>query len=214
MESQNEFRMNEKIEISEENGEFFYKTIVLGVNSESIMIGMPMFRSNILLLYEKDRVVIKRIKDNAVYYYSSQILSRQREDQVPLYQIQYPQLFERVQRRKFLRLPCMLQINYRPLQPGDEISQDFYTSQTIDISGGGVKFYTDYDFSLGQFLEVELILPHYTLRTHARVVKTAGGKGFNDRDGGKWAAVEFYQLHERERDTLVAFIFKKLRERL
>ena len=252
MESKDKFSINEKLEISAEKGECFYKTIVLGVDSKSIIIGMPMFRNKILLLYERDWVVIKKTKDDALYYYSSQIISRQRENQIAMYEIQYPQLYERVQRRKFLRLPCMVQVNYRRVNPEDEMNQEeelkkpedrkanrelqpqnpkekmmsqavdlegrkeeFCVSQSIDISGGGAKFYTEMDYSPGQLLEVEIILPDYTVRTHARVVYATGGIGLlHEMDSGKWAAVEFFQLPERERDILVAFIFKKMRERL
>lgn len=218
MESQDEFSMNENLEVSAEKGECFYKTIVLGVDSDSIIIGMPMFGNNILLLYEKDWMVIKKTKNDAVYYYSSQVISRWRENQVPMYQIHYPQLFERVQRRKFIRISCMLPINYRGvnLEDVDPITrEEFHVSQSIDISGSGVKFYTDLDFSPGKLLEMEIILPDYTVRTHARIVRTSGVKGdINKNDCGQWAAVEHYHLQERERDILVAFIFKKMRERL
>ncbi len=252
MESRDEFKVNENIEISAEKGDSFYKTIVMEINSRSLMIGMPMFRNNILLLYEKDWVVIKKTKKDAVYYYSSRVVRRHRENQVSLYEIQYPQLYERVQRRKFLRLPCMLEVHYRPVNEGEvtpkakiegavdkqlreetellPVSEqspgngdvkaqapggEFHVSQSIDISGGGVKFYTGYDFSPGQLLEVEIILPDYTVRTHARVVHTGGiNHLLNGLGCGKWAAVEFYHLQERERDILVAFIFKKMRERL
>ncbi len=220
MTKKHNFKVNEKLEIALEEEEHFYKSMIQDMEKGSITVGLPINNNKSLLLYQGDKIKVKKIEDDAVYYYTSKVISRLKDDNVPLYNLEEPRISERLQRRKYVRVPCVLPVKYRYHQK--EISRQeghqefkFQEGLTVDIGGGGIKFSSELNIPPGQFLDINVVLPDFVLNARAKVVRTIELKErFNKDNINYWICVEFFSICEKDREKFISFIFERMREGL
>lgn len=215
------FKINENIEVALEDEGVYYKTIVQEVSEDHLIIGVPILKREALVLYKGDRIIIKIIREDAVYFFSSEIKDRLKGDNVPLYILNVPQLMERLQRRGHVRVPCMLPTYYRVYPKHEEGDNQqavgdkscYLVGETVDISGGGIKLVSVTEMAVGQNVEIMLKLPHRVIKAVGQVITVkkvsySRSKSFPIQR----ISLKFIQITEQDREEIIAFIFKKLRE--
>ncbi|PKM81500.1 MAG: hypothetical protein CVU88_03910 [Firmicutes bacterium HGW-Firmicutes-13] len=211
------FRVNEIFELALEEEGTYYKTIIQEVSENYIIIGLPVSKGETLLLYEDDRVILKKIRADAVYYFSSEITARLNDDNVPLYKLCIPRMLQRIQRRGYVRVPCILLTYYRVHKEGEGKPEegkepDFLPAETVDISGGGIKFISDKEMSPGQNLEIKLKLPRREVKAVGQVITIQKISDNRSKYPIYRISLKFTRILERDREEIIAFIFRKLRE--
>lgn len=81
----------------------------------------------------------------------------------------------------------------------------------VEISGAGLVFTADREFSLDDRLEMVLFLSQFPLQT-------AGAMGrihrHDDRAGKSAWAVDFTSIREQDREAIVRYVFQQQRERI
>lgn len=84
----------------------------------------------------------------------------------------------------------------------------------LDISGAGMRFNSDVELSDGDLVECKLVIPVFpyseitALCQVVRVESVGGG----DIGGKSRVAMKFMVIHEKDRDSLINYIFMKNRE--
>ena len=109
-----------------------------------IVITEPEYLEGSTLLREDINVLVMVTRDDAMYQFSSQI-KRMLSNVTREYLLAPPRRFERVQRRMFARVETTKKLTYAVIVPlGEWQSYDdrleWHSSQTVDMSGGGIQF--------------------------------------------------------------------------
>jgi len=104
--------------------------------------------------------------------------------------IHLPSQVEKRERRKYLRLPIELEVSYK-------VEDTAIPSKTINISAGGVYFFTPSRVEVGQEVEMSISLPGETLDLKAKVIRTMQNA----------ATVEFCDDHIKI-DKLAGFLYQ------
>ena len=111
-------------------------------------------------------------------------------------------------RRKFLRTKLYVGLNYKILdQPAREV-----TSQTADISAGGVRIVLLEDHPVGTSVQLKFLLPHFLqeIKTVGKIVWTkelplpqmALGKAFE-------AGIEFTYIHPHDQERIQKYVLEQ-----
>lgn len=123
---------------------------------------------------------------------------------IPFLEISSPVDFAPIERRRHRRVKAVIPVEYR------KISDSFFKStQTLDISGGGLKIRVDDSIEAGDELEVLIYLPESdVISALGRVVR------IEERGNEREAGLEFMIIDERFRRNIINFVFKaELKER-
>lgn len=112
---------------------------------------------------------------------------------------------ELVQRRRYVRADCCVRLVLAPALPDDERAPAIGT--TLDLAGGGVRARVSGGFEPGDLVRVRLFLDddEDEVAALAHVVR---------RLDEETLALEFDEISVRERERLVRFVFRRLRQSL
>ena len=113
-----------------------------------------------------------------------------------------PQDQEWEKKRRFQRFALSYPVRYRLHDAPRDV--DFITSQTKDISGGGISFYTKGSFPLGTILEFEVDVPSidHSVRALGRVMRIEEVEADQLYDVG----ISFSQIDDKDQKDLVEYI--------
>ena len=82
----------------------------------------------------------------------------------------------------------------------------------VNISGAGLRFHTDENFKLGDFVELNIVLPPYPyfiIESIGKIVRIS-----RENSKTKEVAVKFVAISEDNREMLIKYVFKRQRELL
>ena len=112
MQIKNLFRENMLLEVYDNASGVYFKSLLQGVDDDSLAIGIPMKDGKSLAL-RKGSVYLCRVPlEDALYYFRSEIDGERKGDRVPLYLLSWPDHVERRQRREYYRLECSFDVEY------------------------------------------------------------------------------------------------------
>lgn len=128
-----------------------------------------------------------------------------------------PKEFKKVERRKFFRFPTNAQIEYVILPKEQDylqvkdIPKEFLNamkvSNAIDISGGGIKIFTEEAPEANQQILLSIFIPH-EIKVICSVVRIE-----RDIKNQKYkTSLRFEDISERSRDRIIEYIFEIMRE--
>ena len=182
----------QKIDISA-NGKI-YSAYVLNVYGDSISLQMPI----------KDEF---RLRNNEVVEYfiplgsslfsckSFIVASKEKYDN-QFVVFSFPRVISRAERRKHIKIPCLMLCAYSDMK-----EQDFKETFMIDISQGGMKFFTIEEYEEGKELFIKINVPEEILLV-AEVVR----KNYDAISGKYKTAVKFTKIEGSGNQQLVTFI--------
>lgn len=204
------FEVNDKIEIALQEHHTYYMTMVQETDKDFITIGLPMLNARGLLLREEEEIKVKKVEESAIYVFLGRVISRLKNDNVPLYKIEVSSEYERIQRRNYVRISIVLPLKYRLEQE----KRDFISTKTVDISGGGLMFVSDTDLLPNEILDLKLRLFGKDLEAKGKVIRTYKFLDSKANVQKVRVCAEFAQIREQDREKIISFIFKKIRNSL
>ncbi len=168
-----------------------------------LKIAMPSLKGRFVPLPRGNFVYITAISDKVVYSFSSRVLDYGRDENSFLVMyITVPPSVKRIQRRRYVRIPLVLNGTY--ILPGDEKQYKFVTR---DFSAGGMLMCTSNILSVGQPILVNLDLGNIQLcQQKAQVVRSAGK---NESTGFYEYGVQFLEIAPDLERALVVFVFQQ-----
>jgi len=111
-----------------------------------------------------------------------------------------------IEKRKYIRLDKPLQLSFSIVNEDNDKSkkktQDLFSAQTVDISGGGIKFTTPVKLKNGHLLYINLevpIFPYVDISIKGKVVRVEGNN----------IGINFEQITNAEANRLIKYIFEK-----
>ena len=209
-------------------------------SADEAVIEMPV-KSGVLVPLEPNELFqVCFYTTKGLYQCQSQVVSRHYEDSLPVAVIKLRSEFEKLQRRQYYRMECLLQMEFCSLsedeydellaqksdswnapaqkdQPEEERENErlrFYSGVTLDISGGGVRFNSSHEAQAGDIIALRIAFTEEEVRKiqilFARVLTVVP---VQNRSGLFEHRVEFVSISNAERECIIRYIFLEERKR-
>lgn len=211
-----ELTVAQKLYVARAGEEEWYVSSLQDMNDSGLYIAMPYLRGSALVLSPGEEVQVRFTHESGVYMFTSRVLARKQET-VPLYRIGYPTEVKRIQQRRFVRLPIMLDVIYAPVPEKPAQQPVWVKGRTADLSGGGLRLRVRELLPVGTLLTLKFYLPWekkpVELTLEGRVVRTEVTEGREPGEKLYFLGIEFVNITRRDQDEIVRFIFRKMAER-
>ena len=190
-------------------------------------IAMPLSEGKVIPLEIDDDYNLCFFTNSGLYQCTAPIKKRYTENRMYVMDVIFLTPLKKFQRRKFYRLDCLFPIRYRivpkeQFEKKNEAEQDnekdeiLWEEGTIsDLSGGGIRFHGNVECKKGDFVEIVLplslqsgIIPLSLYMKVVSCVHFEGSRVAYETRG------EFLNINEKERETVIKYVFEEQRRRM
>jgi len=206
-----DLKVNQLIEIKVaiDEGFEYYASRIEEIGDKYLFISMPIRKGEYIPMHIGEEILIVIYHKTGTFGFFTQIVGRKWE-QIPLLIINKPdRLSSSVnQKREYVRLKVALPLRYQIVdnEEGSEAEEGI----TVDLSAGGLLFYTRGELKADQKLIIELQFnPQEIFFAKAHVVRVFER---SKHENAMRVAIEFDDITEGQRDRIFKFIFEKQRE--
>lgn len=182
-------------------------------NDNIIEILFPMIKNNTIAISDGEILELITTKQEAVYEFIAVVVGI-RYDNIPVLQIKIISEPKKIQRRNFYRLKIVKPIRYRIFDTsGDsEKVNEYFEGILLDISEGGIMFYTKKEMDLNDLLDLEIDLDTDSIIQLKGIIVR---KQYNTEKSFLYEyGVRFQNPTRTEKDVLMKFIFQEQRKLL
>lgn len=196
------------------------------VSDDQIEILMPMEQTKLILLPVDGEYEMYFYTENGLYECVGRVIDRYKSNNVYILLIELETNLRKFQRREYYRYSCVLDMDARSLfeEEIDEKSEEkgnfhlvpgmpLKRSVVVDISGGGLRFVSDYKYEKGSF-----VLCKYTLfskgenKVYEIVSKILEVREIESRNGGFEHRVQYMNVNPKAREEIIQYIFDEERK--
>ncbi|MDF2542247.1 MAG: hypothetical protein K0S47_1965 [Herbinix sp.] len=222
------------------NSKSYISQLLDYVDHEKFNIGMPFENGRMLLLEMGKGYNLCFYTSKGLYQCNCQVVNRFRENNIYFATVLITTDLEKVQRRQYYRLECLLDMQYHIISPEEghlekkiknnefislaekneaikryeELGKLWYKASMIDISGGGARFNSDAQHERGDQINIRLDLGSSSmvkkLSIGAIVITSTG---ILNRPGKYEHRIEFTNIDKKEREEIIKYIFEQERLR-
>lgn len=210
-----ELKVNQKAQLKVMDGLYtgIYVSRVEDIGEDYIKLAMPIVKGEIIPLSIGTKVEVVVSDQDKAYGFTGLIRNRQISP-VPMFTMKFPDKIRKIQRRNYVRIECSIPVQYAVIDNSEELDQDlvFQTGRTLDISGGGLRLFTNHSLEQEQKLFIKLkLLKDDEIEIKGKVIRLLD----IDEETKKKRfiyGIEFIDINERDRDKIISFIFEKQRQ--
>lgn len=190
-------------------------------------IAMPISEGKVIPLEIDDDYNLCFFTNSGLYQCTAQIKKRYTENRMYVMDVIFLTPLKKFQRRKFYRLDCLFPIRYRivpkeQFEKKNEAEQDnekdeiLWEEGTIsDLSGGGIRFHGNVECKKEDLVEIVLPLSLQSgivpLSLYMKVVSCVHFEGSRVAYETRG---EFLDINEKERETVIKYVFEEQRRRM
>lgn len=209
-------------------------------SADEAVIEMPVKGGSLVALEPEELFQVCFYTNKGLYQCQSQVVSRHYEDSLPVAVIKLRSEFEKLQRRQYYRMECLLQMEFRtlteeeydellfqktisvntPAEKGFETDGEpveqvrFYNGVSLDISGGGVRFNSEHAAESGDIIALRIAFASEEARKlQLLFAKVLTVTPVQNRSGMFEHRVEFVSISNAERESIIRYIFLEERKR-
>lgn len=203
--------MKIEIGVSKTNGEMFYPSQLLdNKNGKEFMISGPIVKNDLVLLHVGEKITISyMIKDRGKHYFLAEIISRS-HSQIYTLKIKRLSNIKNIQQRKYYRLSTNIPV--LKCSKEKKIGMQDYTEEnceTKDISGGGMKIYSNKLHMVGDKVDCSIDLLGENIFLKCKVIRIDDVDSFNYK---YLIGLEFIDIDNKHRDMIIGYIFEEQRK--
>lgn len=195
------------------------------LSDERIEICMPMEQTKLILLPVGGEYELCFYTKTGIYQSFARVIDRYKIDGVFILLFELTTNLRKHQRREYYRFNCILNMQSRELSEEERLSYEeqkgmvleknlpLRQSVIVDISGGGIRFVSDY-----QYEKDTIIYLTYTLLYQGKEKKyELAGKILNSRElenrkGQYEHRVQYVNIDTSQREEIIRFIFEEERK--
>lgn len=189
-----------------------YYSSIQDVGKSSFYIMVPSLLNKPLLLQQGEQVYVQVIGNNELYCFNTVVLGK-KEEQIFLYSLAIPEIIERVQQRKYVRLATLMEVDYAEILE-DKIPLEYIKSRCLDLSGGGIRLAVNRPYLPGSKIAIRFQLPlkgrKIVIEVNSRVVRVETVEEKKERI--YHLGLEFENITRKQQDEIFAYIFNKMLE--
>lgn len=209
-------------------------------SADEAVIEMPVKGGTLVALEPDELFQVCFYTGKGLYRCQSQVVSRHYEDSLPVAVIRFRSEFEKLQRRQYYRMECLLQMEFRPLseeeydemlfqktvshgepvgskhldEGANETQMRFYNGISLDISGGGLRFNSAHAAKSGDIIALHIAFASEEARKlQLLFAKVLTVTPVQNRSGMFEHRVEFVSISNAERESIIRYIFLEERKR-
>jgi len=181
-----------------------------------VVFQIPMYKGDYYPLHINTLLNVIFFQKDKVYLFRGKVYERFTVNELHFVKVEVLSDIINIQRRRDYRLSCILEIKYREVElDGLKLKpkkEEFTSTRTIDISGGGVCIVLNEELSVNTYLECTLNLEDkISVEFIGKIVRTE--KNEDDNVYYKYKAGISYQIiNNKDRENIVKFIFKEQRK--
>ena len=190
-------------------------------------IAMPISEGKVIPLEIDDDYNLCFFTNSGLYQCTARVKKRYIENRMHVMDVIFLTPLKKFQRRKFYRLDCLFPIRYRIVPKeqfetekeavqGSENEELLWEEGTIsDLSGGGIRFHGNVECKKEDLVEIVLPLSLQSgivpLSLYMKVVSCVHFEGSRIAYETRG---EFLNINEKERETVIKYVFEEQRRRL
>ena len=190
-------------------------------------IAMPISEGKVIPLEIDDDYNLCFFTNSGLYQCTAQIKKRYTENRMYVMDVIFLTPLKKFQRRKFYRLDCLFPIRYRIVpkeqfekrneaEHDNEKDEILWEEGTIsDLSGGGIRFHGNVECKKEDLVEIVLPLSLQSgivpLSLYMKVVSCVHFEGSRVAYETRG---EFLNINEKERETVIKYVFEEQRRRM
>ena len=212
----NEIKVGTKLEISlidnsGENISPYYPIKLQHINKDNIIeVDIPSIGTQMIFFENETMTQIIITYKDGLYSFSAKVIEKFKKKNIPIMMLKQESEIIKIQRRSYFRLNCSCIVRYRlyklpALGTNDE---PFSTTQTVDLSGGGMCILVEEKLEQINFVECDIILEKDI------IIKAIGKVISMKKDEpaylNKWkVSIHFQRISEFEREKIINFVFQE-----
>lgn len=186
-----------------------YKINIYHLSPERLILKVPFIKDIITFFLNNTHIEYNLLAKNMLFKCTSEIKGFKREKDRVLVTLDYPTVIYKANRRKYVRveIPSSIDIYYMDASANDpKISKEPSLGKIIDISGGGIKFTSEYELKQGTDIIVCFYLPH-KIKALSKIVRSEKDENANSYR----ISASFEKIDNPDREKIINFVFKELR---
>lgn len=218
-----------------------YYSMLVDIDAEDrLTVTMPIEAGKVVPLAVGDRYWLVFYTHSGIYQAKASIVTRERQGNVHVMILRTLTELERIQRRQFYRIECVMDVEYRIMDEAEAKGYEILRTKAyktmedrvkikrllvpsgnnwnkgvvVDISGGGMRFNTKETHENPSYLELRFLLNIgpvvKEILTPARVIHYTAVRNIQ---GTKEFRVEFVEIPTKQREDIVQFVFNEDRNR-
>ncbi|MBQ7065667.1 MAG: flagellar brake protein [Lachnospiraceae bacterium] len=195
------------------------------LSDERIEICMPMEQTKLILLPVGGEYEVCFYTKTGIYQSFARVIDRYKTNGVFILLFELTTNLRKHQRREYYRFNCILNMQSRELSEEEKISCEeqkdivlehslpLRQSIIVDISGGGIRFVSNY-----QYEKDTIIFLTYTLiyqgkeKNYELTGKILSSKELENRKGQYEHRVQYVNINTSQREEIIRFIFEEERK--
>jgi c-di-GMP-binding flagellar brake protein YcgR len=207
-----DFKVNMKLEILVD--ERYFNCNIQDITEEYIAINIPMSAGEYLPLSKGTMIEAIYYEEENIYKFASSVMGRRFEN-IPIILLSKPKEVQKIQRRKYFRMPLISGIKYKNLKdkpktnPSTVEDREYAKALLVDLSGGGMKVKVSEQIRLNDFLLVSLTVNGENILIIGQAMRVV-----KDDEGRYTCGLSFEFLENSTREVIIKFIFQLMREQM
>ena len=224
-----------------QNSKKVYYSLLVDIDMDDrLTVTMPIEAGKLVTLSVGERYWMVFYTHSGIYQTKALIVAREKQGNVHVMIVKALTELERIQRRQFYRIECVLNVEYRIMNDieskGYEIlrtkayktmedrlkikrllvptGNEWHKGVAIDISGGGMRFNTEVKHENPLYLELRFSLNIGNVTkeicTPARVIRYVKVKNMQEMYEFR---IEFVEIQTKQREDVVQYVFNEDRNR-
>ena len=191
------------------------------VSDEEVTLYMPTEKEKLVLLPVGRRLDVYFFTPGGLYQCYAVVEDRYREGRIYLLVLRLTSNLRKHQRREYYRLSCSLSMESRALEEDEAIPEKAADTELeikpglplkrsiiVDISGGGIRFVSNYRYPVGEKIIVryDLVMPNGSRRYNI-VSKILASDELINRPGSFEHRAEYVNIDKDTREEIIKYIF-------
>ncbi|MBP5298175.1 MAG: flagellar brake protein [Lachnospiraceae bacterium] len=213
-----------------EDNKKVYETKVYDILSDDrIEVLMPMEQSKLILLPVDSEYDVNVYEGKLLYQFDARIVDRYKSNNVYIIVLELTSNIRKIQRREFYRFSCALDMGSRELEQEEVEAVERRDKSTdtvplngtiplrraiiVDISGGGIRFISNYKYDKDQLIYCKYNLNFETgKKEYCLVGKVLAVKEVEHKPGTFEHRVQYMDINMEEREEIIRYIFQEERK--
>jgi len=213
-----------------EDNKKVYETKVYDILSDDrIEVLMPMEQSKLILLPVDSEYDVNVYEGKLLYQFDARIVDRYKSNNVYIIVLELTSNIRKIQRREFYRFSCALDMGSRELEQEEVEAVEKRDKSTdavplngtiplrraiiVDISGGGIRFISNYKYDKDQLIYCKYNLNFETgKKEYCLVGKVLAVKEVEHKPGTFEHRVQYMDINMEEREEIIRYIFQEERK--
>jgi len=216
--SDNELNLsiNQKIHLEVTDPEYAgtYSSRIEDISKNIISVAIPTHHRELVPIRKNTHIRINITCQDAVYSFKAIVLDRVLSP-LPVLLLEMPQerKMERIQRRRHVRLPVNIHVEYSIYNAGEK-NPEMMIANTVNLSAGGLLFTLNKELPVGIRLKLRIsISPDLPpIPAKADIIRVYQDEDKNKaQDKRYYIAVSFCDITTKNQDIITQFIFEQQR---